>query len=166
MATPAVPFPNIYHHRRVAATSAKPCMICHKPSTSVLITRDNKDFFYTCTGHLLDRGFAIPVVDEAEEERKRKKEELDKAIEEVKKEWEEKVKKRRKDKKERDKDKDKANDEKEKTEEKEKDEKLKKLECDAAPKSGAGEDDGPRIFNLHKYVGALRRDRYRPNSSS
>lgn len=33
---------NVYHLRRVADTSAKACLICFKPSTSVLITPDNK----------------------------------------------------------------------------------------------------------------------------
>lgn len=33
---------NIYHLRRVADTSAKACLICFKPSTSVMITPDNK----------------------------------------------------------------------------------------------------------------------------
>lgn len=51
---------NVYHVRRVADTSAKACLICYKPSTSVMITPDNKvcnlifdlaysvqDYFYT-----------------------------------------------------------------------------------------------------------------------
>jgi hypothetical protein len=33
---------NIWHHRKVADGSAKACWICYKPSTSVLITPDNK----------------------------------------------------------------------------------------------------------------------------
>jgi hypothetical protein len=33
---------NVYHLRRVADTSSKACLICYKPSTSVLITPDNK----------------------------------------------------------------------------------------------------------------------------
>lgn len=33
---------NVYHVRRVADTSAKACLICYKPSTSVMITPDNK----------------------------------------------------------------------------------------------------------------------------
>lgn len=36
------PFPNTYHLRLVAASSAKACWVCYKPSTSVLITPDNK----------------------------------------------------------------------------------------------------------------------------
>jgi hypothetical protein len=34
--------PNVWHHRRVADNAAKACWICYKPSTSVLITPDNK----------------------------------------------------------------------------------------------------------------------------
>lgn len=33
---------NVYHLRLVADTSAKACLICYKPSTSVMITPDNK----------------------------------------------------------------------------------------------------------------------------
>lgn len=33
---------NVWHLRRVADASAKPCDICYKPTTSVLITPDNK----------------------------------------------------------------------------------------------------------------------------
>lgn len=33
---------NVWHLRKVAETSAKPCDICYKPTTSVLITPDNK----------------------------------------------------------------------------------------------------------------------------
>ena len=35
-------FPNIYHHRKVADTSARSCEICFKSSTSVLITPENQ----------------------------------------------------------------------------------------------------------------------------
>lgn len=34
--------PNIWHLRKVADTSSKACYICYKPTTSVLITPDNK----------------------------------------------------------------------------------------------------------------------------
>lgn len=39
---PTMSLQNTWHHRRVADTSAKACFICYKPSTSVLITPDNK----------------------------------------------------------------------------------------------------------------------------
>ena len=35
-------FPNIYTHRKVADTASKACEICFKPSTSVLVTPENK----------------------------------------------------------------------------------------------------------------------------
>lgn len=33
---------NVWHLRKVAEASAKPCDICYKSTTSVLITPDNK----------------------------------------------------------------------------------------------------------------------------
>ena len=93
--------------------------------------RIRQDHFYVCQGHLKDKGFASPVVDEAEAAAKRKKEELDREIEVIKKEYEEKLKKKKskdkKDKKEKDKGKDddkKGEDEDEKAE-KEKDAKVR-----------------------------------------
>ncbi|MCJ1392230.1 hypothetical protein MMC18_005097 [Xylographa bjoerkii] len=83
---------NIWHLRTVAESSSKPCYVCYKPTVSVLITPDNKDFFYACRGHLKDRGFCSPVIDEAA----KKKEELDREIELVKKDYEEKLAKKKK----------------------------------------------------------------------
>jgi hypothetical protein len=40
--TMATTLPNTWHLRRVAETAAKSCLICHKPSSSVLITPNNK----------------------------------------------------------------------------------------------------------------------------
>ena len=125
---------NLWHHRKVADTAAKACMICFKPSSSVLITPDNKDFFYICPSHLKDRNFAVPTEDElkAAEERK-KKEEMEKEIEKIKAEYEEKLKKK-KDKKKGKGDKDNKEEKKdeEKTEEqleKEKQEKVRRQCC-------------------------------------
>ncbi|KAJ8059971.1 hypothetical protein OCU04_011585 [Sclerotinia nivalis] len=87
-------FPNIWTHRKVADTASKPCEICYKPSASVLITPENKDFFYVCPSHLKDRGFATPIIDEAAIAAKKKKE-LDDEIERVKQEFEEKQKKKK-----------------------------------------------------------------------
>lgn len=53
-----------------------------------------KDFFYTCTSHLSDRGFASPIIDEKAEAEKRKQEELAKEKEAVIKEYEESMKKK------------------------------------------------------------------------
>ncbi|KAI4234751.1 MAG: hypothetical protein LQ349_003592 [Xanthoria aureola] len=87
---------NVWHLRRVAEASIKPCHICYKPTTSVLITPDQKDHFYVCPGHLKDRGFCTPIVDEAEAAAKKKNEELDREIELIKAEYAEKLKKRKK----------------------------------------------------------------------
>ncbi|KAI0604044.1 DUF1742-domain-containing protein, partial [Pyrenophora tritici-repentis] len=76
---------NIWHHRRVAENASKACWICYKPTTSVLITPNNKDFFYICAGHLSDRGFCLPEADEAKRvEEEKKKDELDREIEAIK----------------------------------------------------------------------------------
>ncbi|KAI9696977.1 MAG: hypothetical protein M1836_004938 [Candelina mexicana] len=87
--------PNIWHLRRVAETASKACYICYKPSSSVLITPDSKDYFYVCPGHLKDPGFGSPIINEAEVAAKKKKEEMDREIERVKKEYEEKQKKKK-----------------------------------------------------------------------
>ncbi|CAD6575103.1 MAG: hypothetical protein ASARMPRED_007059 [Alectoria sarmentosa] len=140
------------------------------PNTSVLITPDNKDYFYVCPGHLKDRGFCTPIIDEAEVAAKKKKEEMDREIELVKKEYEDKMKKKRnsKDKKGKDKDKDKdkekgedgeskgdVNDEKA---EKENDAKIKAI-MNQEPPSVA--DDTPRIYALQKVFYQKRLDRIR-----
>lgn len=147
---------NIYHHRRVAETSTKSCWICYKPTSSVLITPDNKDYFYICPSHLKDRNFALPDADEAKiiEERK-KKEQMDREVEAVKKEYEERMKKKkekRKGKKEDEKKKEdkKEEEESDKADEKDRDEKIKALtdKKDEAVKI----EDSPRIFRLQKYV--------------
>lgn len=124
-------FPNIYTHRKVADTASKACEICYKPSTSVLVTPENKvkskpssqssqgvsvltsaqDFFYVCVGHLKDRGFCSPIIDEAAVAAKKKKE-MEAEVERVKLEFEEKQKKKKEKEKEKDKDQDKTKDDK------------------------------------------------------
>lgn len=112
---PGMAFPNVYAHRKVAETKAKPCDICFKLSCSVLITPDNKvrscslrillpprapssngsqDWFYVCPAHLKDTHFCTPKIDQAAIEA-RKKRELDEEIARVKKEYEEKQKKKK-----------------------------------------------------------------------
>ncbi|CAI7628704.1 unnamed protein product [Penicillium pancosmium] len=106
---------NIYHLRRVADTSSKACLICYKPSTSVLITPDNKDFFYVCPAHLQDRHFCSAIVDTDGEAAREKEKKMAEEIEKVKKEYEEKQKRKKEkksDKDEKDKDKEKEKDEK------------------------------------------------------
>lgn len=56
----------------------------------------SKDYFYICVGHLQDRGFCLP--DPAEQsaiEERRKKEDLEKEIANVKREYEEKQKRKK-----------------------------------------------------------------------
>ncbi|KAH0266047.1 hypothetical protein KCU91_g11019, partial [Aureobasidium melanogenum] len=166
---------NIWYHRRVADTAAKGCMICYKPSASVLITPDSKDFFYICPSHLKDRNFAIPTDDEAKAiADRKKKEELDREIEAVKKEYDEKMKKKqqKKDKandKDKDKkDKEKDNNDKEKDnndkDEKERDDKIKALTDKAEGSSSTskpGVEDGPRVFQLQKHFYNMRLEKRR-----
>ncbi|KAG9685188.1 hypothetical protein KCU95_g18413, partial [Aureobasidium melanogenum] len=159
---------NIWYHRRVADTAAKGCMICYKPSASVLITPDSKDFFYICPSHLKDRNFAIPTDDEAKAiADRKKKEELDREIEAVKKEYDEKMKKKQQKKdKANDKDKDKKDKEKDNNDkdEKERDDKIKALTDKAEGSSSTskpGVEDGPRVFQLQKHFYNMRLEKRR-----
>ena len=150
---------NLYHRRLVAESGAKACWICYKPSSTVLITPEQDDWFHVCPGHLKDPKFAI-AKDEKDLAEKKRQEELDKEIEAVKKEFEEKMRKklaRRKQKEyeKEDKEEEKKKDEKEdEKEEKEKEEKLKELEKKKEPEKAALE--GPRIFELHKNFFQMR----------
>ncbi|KAF2692246.1 DUF1742-domain-containing protein [Lentithecium fluviatile CBS 122367] len=158
---------NTWHHRKVSEGSGKACWICYKPTTSVLITPDSKDFFYTCVGHLSDRGFCQPDADEAAAAAARKKkEELDREIEKVKKEFEEKQRLKREKRKAKDKEKDKAKDkgakkteeQDDKDDEKAKDDKIREL---SESKDQVQADLGPRIFTLNKNFYQQRVDRIR-----
>ena len=57
-----------------------------------------QDYFYVCPGHLKDRSFATPIIDEAEAAAKKKREAMDREIELIKQEYEEKMKKKQKNK--------------------------------------------------------------------
>ncbi|KAI9714401.1 MAG: hypothetical protein M1820_000362 [Bogoriella megaspora] len=158
--------PNIWYHRRVADSGAKACYICYKPSTSVLITQDNKDHFYICVGHLKDKGFCQPIVDEAEAAAEKKRQELEQEIEKVKKEYEEKQKKKaekrkQKAKEENDKKPDKKEQKKNEEAEDEKDEKEKERKIEELSKSNNGSENGPRVFALQKSFYQMRLDRIR-----
>ncbi|ORX98536.1 VPS4-associated protein 1 [Clohesyomyces aquaticus] len=157
---------NVFHHRRVAEGSAKACWICNKPSTSVLVTPDNKDFFYICVGHLQDSKFCQPDADEvAAAAARKRKEQLDREVEAVKKEYEEKQKrkleKRKEQKKDKDKDKysKKQDDEDDKRDEKAKDDKI--LELSMSKDDPASSSGGPRIYSLNKSFYQMRLDRIR-----
>ena len=126
-----------------------------------------QDHFYVCKAHLKDKGFANPIVDEKVEAEKRRKEALDRQIEEVKKEYEEAQKQKKAKKKSKDdKDKKKEDAEDDSKAEKQRDDKvgfgliatishadyvqIKALEAGANP--GADADDGPRIFALQRLI--------------
>ena len=152
---------NVYHRRLVAESAAKSCWICFKPSSTVMITPDSDDYFYVCAGHLTDRKFAIAKDGEDVAEQKRK-EELEKEIEAVKKEFAEKMRKklaRRKQKEHEKPDDSKAKDEKiDATEDdadaKDEAEKLKQLEAKKDPVKAKVE--GPRVFELQKNFYQMR----------
>ncbi|KAH8204547.1 hypothetical protein TruAng_001321 [Truncatella angustata] len=145
-------FPNIWHHRKVAETSARGCDVCFKPSTSVLVTPEKQDFFYVCPVHLKDTRFATPIVDEAAIAAKKKKE-MDEEVERVKKEYEEKQRKKKA-----------KDDDKSKTDEKDKDKKPDGEKKDEAkpkdevkPEISTPTEEEPRVFALSKsfYQGRL-----------
>ncbi|GMG32856.1 unnamed protein product [Ambrosiozyma monospora] len=55
------PFKNLYKKRKVQATQSKSCSICYKPTDTVLITLNSKDWFYVCDVHLADSNFCDVV---------------------------------------------------------------------------------------------------------
>ncbi|EGW33896.1 uncharacterized protein SPAPADRAFT_70142 [Spathaspora passalidarum NRRL Y-27907] len=73
----APPFPNKYNIRLVAANDSKSCTICYKPSTTVLVSDNQADFFYTCPQHLLDEHFATPIQPQSYLDLVKQKEELE-----------------------------------------------------------------------------------------
>ncbi|KAI9888803.1 MAG: hypothetical protein M1814_006257 [Vezdaea aestivalis] len=157
---------NVWHRRQVAESSSKACMICFRPSTTVLITPDNKDFFYVCPSHLNDRGFCSPIIDEVAvaeaKKKKEKQEELEREKEKLKKEFKEKEKKKK------DKEKEKAKDDK-KEDTETKDEKAKdkdtnsKVQDTEEVKSAPAEEEVHRIFQLQKSFYQMRVDRLKAN---
>ncbi|RPA79261.1 DUF1742-domain-containing protein [Ascobolus immersus RN42] len=153
------PYPNLYHVRKVADTASKPCYICYKPTSVVLITPCQKDFFYACKTHLADYGFATPKISAEEAEKKRKEELEAKEREAIKKEFEERQKRKKEKEKENesDKDKDKEKDKKDKEKEKEKNKKEdEKEEKPKTPEATTPKVDEYRIYSLHKDIYKMR----------
>jgi hypothetical protein len=90
-----------------------------------------QDFFYVCVGHLSDRGFCQPDADEAKAiSDRKKKEEMDREIEKVKKEYEEKQRLKREKRKEKEKSKDKEKEKETKSNEDEEDKQDEKAKED------------------------------------
>ena len=160
---------NRYWRRSVADSASKACFICFKPTSTVLITPDNRDFFYVCPGHLNDKGFAQPLGDSpasassdgANAETKVQNDELEEEIEKVKQGYAEKMKKReekrnRKDDKNAKEDAAKKELEQTQKEEKERDDKIESIKKQQNPSlsqdnSTDGKDgQGSRVFVLHK----------------
>jgi hypothetical protein len=168
-------FPNVWHHRRVADTSAKPCDVCYKPSSSVLLNPHNKDFFYICPVHLKDGSFCTPIIDTEIEAAKEREEAIAREIEKVKNEYEQKQ--RKKEKEQNNKQKEKGNSQEKKGEEKDRDQggleetkdDIKSTNNDQKEKNDTVKsvvsepkaDDPPRIFALHKTFYQMRIDRIR-----
>ena len=154
---------NLYHRRLVAESGAKACWVCYRPSSTVLITVEQDDWFHVCPGHLKDRKFAIPQ-DEEDLAEKKRQEELEKEIEAGKKEFEENMRKKLARRKQKEYEKDDSKKKEDKKEEKEdlekaeqeKDEKLKELEKKKAKEPAKAMVEGPRIFVLDKNFWQMR----------
>ncbi|OBA19510.1 DUF1742-domain-containing protein [Metschnikowia bicuspidata var. bicuspidata NRRL YB-4993] len=58
----APPFPNEYRCRLVADSDSKPCTICFKPTSTVLLASNKADHFYVCPMHMKDKSFASPII--------------------------------------------------------------------------------------------------------
>ncbi|KAI5360121.1 Putative VPS4-associated protein [Septoria linicola] len=156
---------NLYHRRLVKDADAKACWICYKPSSTVLSAPDNSDWFYVCPGHLTDNKFAIPK-DAEDLVKKAKDAEIEKEIEEVKKEFAEKMKKKMDRQRIREWEKEGKNvkEEQKKLDEKseqdlkeEEEKKLKELEKKKEPEKASV--TGPRIFELHKNFWNMRQQK-------
>ncbi|KAI9734730.1 MAG: hypothetical protein M1818_006717 [Claussenomyces sp. TS43310] len=145
-------FQNVYSHRKVAGTSSRACEICYKPSTSVLVAPENKDFFFVCPGHLKDTGFCTPIVDEAAAAAKKKRE-MEAEVERVKKEFEDKQREK--------KEKGRATEKKEEAKkgDKEDEKKSEEKKADEAPAPASEEE--PRIFALKRPFFQQRLDKKR-----
>lgn len=82
-------FPNEYNVKQVAAGDSKSCVICYKPSSTVLLSSNKADFFYVCPVHLQDDHFAVPVKPENYESLLKLKTELGLKVETLERQLEE-----------------------------------------------------------------------------
>ncbi|KAI1086994.1 DUF1742-domain-containing protein [Rostrohypoxylon terebratum] len=146
-------FPNIWNHRKVADTSAKACEVCFKPSTSVLVTPESKDFFYVCPSHLKDRGFCSPIIDQEAIAAKKKKE-MEDELERVKKEYEERQRKKKEKESNTAKDSDKTKDDQGKDSKKDDEKNDSKPDPRDKPdeKAPPKPDEEPRVFSLQRFT--------------
>ncbi|KAH9834699.1 hypothetical protein Tdes44962_MAKER08611 [Teratosphaeria destructans] len=151
---------NLYHRRLVAESASKACWICYKPSSTVLITPDQDDFFYICPGHLTDRKFAL-AKDADDVAEKRRKEELDKEIEAVKKEFAAKMRKKLDRRKQKEYEKDGKKEERKEDEEDEKAQEAKLKELEAKKEPEKAKFEGSRIFELQKNFWQMRMQKKR-----
>lgn len=145
----ALPFQNKYTVRKVAETAAKACDVCYRPSTTVLITEDNKDFFYICPVHLTDRNFCGPIID-AEAAKAKRERQMAEEKAKILKEFEEKQKKKKEkeekaNSKDADKDKDKSKDDDKDKKEDKSDEKKSDAAGSKEPEDSAAADEETEI---------------------
>ncbi|KAK8134162.1 hypothetical protein PG984_006174 [Apiospora sp. TS-2023a] len=143
--------PNVWHHRKVADSSAKGCDLCYKPTTSVLVTPDKQDHFYICAAHLKEVRFCKPIADQAAIAAKKQKEKDDEIIAQAKKEYEEKQRKKKEADKGDDKDsKDKDKDEAKGPKAEEKKDESKPKDQDKVDTEKPPQDEEPRVFELQR----------------
>ncbi len=168
-------FQNRYTLRRVAESNAAACMVCYRPSTAVLVSPGQIDFFYTCDAHLLDKGFATPLVDPKQKAalaKKKEDERLQMEIDKVTNEHKSKVAKKGKDKKkeaEKDSEKDVEKDGNENKDKKDKNVAQKEKPDEATTvKEGERSEEAPqnKVFTLHRSVYDTRLRRIREKEAS
>ncbi|CAG8476568.1 8580_t:CDS:2 [Dentiscutata erythropus] len=163
MTTPVVPIlKNLYTHR--TATTERPCFVCNKYTNAVLTTDNGLDWFYTCTSHLDDRGFAtafpepekIPPTPPKSKEKKEPTKKEKNADKTAKDEKDSKDSTKTKDEKD-EKDKDEKNKDEKDKDEKNKDEKSKdKKETNKKQPPPIPSPPKPKQYILHRDIFYLR----------
>lgn len=78
-----IPFDNEYKLRLVSENDSKSCAVCYKPSSRVLITNNNQDFFYVCPSHLKDSSFSKPIPSQAYNDLESEKSKLETELKEL-----------------------------------------------------------------------------------